>query len=80
VTGDWAAQLDKIEQDAAKQPPDPRTVAELAAIRTRARLRRISTHEGTNNGGPCPSCGRIMSVRERAEQAACNECCGQVAP
>jgi hypothetical protein len=31
-------------------------------------------HRGPNNGGECPSCGRIMSVREGAEQGACNDC------
>lgn len=25
----------------------------------------------------CPGCGRIMSHREAAEQAACNDCAGQ---
>lgn len=26
------------------------------------------------NGGECPGCGRIMSVREGAEQGECNDC------
>lgn len=25
------------------------------------------------NGGPCPGCGRIMSLREKTEQGACND-------
>jgi hypothetical protein len=29
-----------------------------------------------NNGGPCPGCGRVMSLREKAEQGACNDCYG----
>jgi hypothetical protein len=28
------------------------------------------------NGGECPGCGRIMSLREAAEQGACNDCNG----
>lgn len=28
------------------------------------------------NGGACPGCGLIMSVREQVEQGACNECNG----
>lgn len=28
------------------------------------------------SGGPCPGCGRIMSVRELTEQGACNDCTG----
>jgi len=27
-----------------------------------------------NNGGECPRCGRVMSIREADEQGACNDC------
>lgn len=27
-----------------------------------------------HNGGECPGCGRVMSVREGAEQGMCNDC------
>lgn len=29
---------------------------------------------GQGHGGECPGCGRIMSVREAAEQGECNDC------
>lgn len=29
------------------------------------------------NGGHCPYCDRIMSVREGQEQGACNDCCDE---
>jgi len=29
-----------------------------------------------SHGGRCPYCGLVMSVREQAEQGACNDCYG----
>lgn len=34
--------------------------------------RRLSG--GPTNGGECPGCGRVMSVREGTEQGVCNDC------
>ncbi len=29
-----------------------------------------------HNGGPCPYCDRIMSIREKIAQGCCNDCYG----
>jgi ssDNA-binding Zn-finger/Zn-ribbon topoisomerase 1 len=35
-----------------------------------------ATNVALRHGGECPGCGRIMSLREAAEQGACNDCNG----
>lgn len=49
------------------------TQAELAALFEDEADRFAARSQ---NGGECPSCGRVMSVREGAEQGVCNDCLG----
>jgi LSD1 subclass zinc finger protein len=49
-------------------PDNPELAAEYEAVRDELAA------AGPNNGGICPGCRRVMSVREGAEQGRCNEC------